>query len=142
MTSPPVAALVGEALTRYPEPVRARLLEIREVIFTVAAGTEGVGTLTETLKWGEPAYLTEASGSGTTIRIGTTKTAPRDCAVLFNCRTSLIGTLRTRFAEDFAFEGNRALIVPVAGPLPHEPLAFCIRAALTYHRRASGPYHR
>ena len=28
-----------------------------------------VGPLTETLKWGEPAYLTEVTKAGTTVRI-------------------------------------------------------------------------
>jgi hypothetical protein len=133
--SPPVPRPVAEALSRYPDPVRARLLEIREAIFAAASETEGVGPLIETLKWGEPAYLTEASRSGTTIRLGTTRSAPGECAVLFNCKTTLVETFRTHFADDFAFEGNRALIVRVTGPLPEEPLMLCLRAALTYHRR-------
>jgi hypothetical protein len=78
------------------------------------------------------------SKSGTTIRLGTTKSAPEECAVLFNCQTTLVEMFRTHFADDFAFEGNRALIVPVAGRLPEEPLMLCLRAALTYHRRKGG----
>ena len=135
MTSPPVPGPDAEALSRYPAQVRARLLEIREIVFAVAAETEAIGPLTETLKWGEPAYLTEACRSGTTIRLGTTKSAPEDCAVLFNCKTTLVGMFRTHFPDAFAFEGNRALIVPASGALPREPLKLCLHAALTYHRR-------
>jgi hypothetical protein len=135
MKSPPVPGPVAEALSRYPEPVRARLLKIREIVFAVATETEGIGPLTETLKWGEPAYLTEASKSGTTIRLGTTKSAPEECAVLFNCKTTLVETFRTHFTDDFTFEGNRALVVPIARALPHEPLKLCLHAALTYRRR-------
>lgn len=135
MNTPPVPALVAEALSRYREPVRARLLELREMVFAVAAETEGVGPLTETLKWGEAAYLTEASKSGTTIRLGTIKSAPEECAVLFNCKTTLVETFRTHFADTFAFEGNRALVVSTPGALPREPLMLCLRAALTYHRQ-------
>jgi hypothetical protein len=142
MTSPPIPKPVAEALSRYPAPVRTRLLEIREAIFAVASETEGVGPLTETLKWGEPAYLTEASKSGTTIRLGTTRLAVEKCAVLFNCKTTLVETFQTHFADDFAFEGNRALVVPISGPLPLEPLMFCLRAALTYHRRKRAPIAR
>ncbi len=133
-SSPPIPAPIAEVLSRYPEPMRARLLEVREAIFAVAAETEGVGPLTETLKWGEPAYLTGASGSGTTVRLGAARSAPRKCAVLFNCRTTLIETFRSHFADDFAFEGNRALVLAGTGPLPREPLKLCLRAALTYHR--------
>ena len=135
MTGPPVPGPIVEALSHYPEPFRLRLLDIRELVYAVAAETEGVGPLTETLKWGEPAYLTEQSKSGTTIRLGATRAAPGACAVLFNCKTTLVETFRSHFAEDFAFEGNRALLVPVTGTLPREPLMLCLRAALTYHRR-------
>lgn len=141
MTAPPVPGPIVMALSRYSEPARARLMEIREIIFAVAAETEGVGPLTETLKWAEPAYLTEASKIGTTIRLGATRSAPNECAVLFNCRTTLVETFRTHFSDVFTFEGNRALVVPTASPLLHGPLALCLYAALTYHRRnGSGPF--
>lgn len=135
MTSPPVPAAVAEVLSRYPAQLRARLLEIREIIFAAAAETGGTGPLTETLRWGEPAYLTQISKSGTTIRLGTTRSAPEACAVLFNCKTTLVETFRTHFPDDFAFEGNRALLMPITRALPQEALKLCLRAALTYHRR-------
>lgn len=138
MKVPPVPGAVTEALSRYPEPVRTRLLEIREIVFSVAAETKDIGALTETLKWGEPAYLTEASKSGSTIRLGATKSEPDKCAVLFNCKTTLVETFRAHFADDFAFEGNRALIVPATGAFSREPLMLCLRAALTYHRSKAG----
>lgn len=138
MNSPPVPGPVAEALARHPEPVRTRLLELRELVFAAAAESEGVGPLTEMLKWGQPAYLTEASGSGTTIRLGVTKSVPEECAVLFNCKTTLVQSFRSHFADVFAFEGNRALVVPTAGALPREPLMLCLCAALTYHRRKRG----
>lgn len=135
MTNLPVPAAIAEALGHHPEPVRLQLLEVRDLVFAVAAETEGVGPLTETLKWGEPAYLTETSKSGTTIRLGVSKSAPDQCAVFVNCQTTLIDTFRTLFANDFTFEGNRALIIPATGDFPREALALCLRAALTYHRQ-------
>ncbi|HWU17239.1 MAG TPA: DUF1801 domain-containing protein [Devosia sp.] len=132
-SAPPVPEPITQALARYPEPIRQRLSEIRELIFTTAAQTTGVGPLTETLKWGEPAYLTEASRSGSTIRLGMVRSAPDKCAILFNCKTNLIDTFRAHFAGDFTFDGNRALLLPATVPIPAQPLALCLRAALTYH---------
>ncbi len=66
--SRPMPAGVAAAFSVFPDRVRARLLEVRDLIFETAASAGGVGPLTETLKWGEPAYLTEATGSGSTIR--------------------------------------------------------------------------
>ncbi|MDH4442722.1 MAG: DUF1801 domain-containing protein [Rhizobium sp.] len=112
------------------------------MIYTVAAEIGDIGPLTETLKWGEPAYLTEASRSGTTIRLGTIKRWPDDSAVLFNCKTSLVDMFRTVFAADFTFEGNRALVIPAHRALPRAPLMVCLSTALTYHRQKGGGFRK
>lgn len=70
---PEIPADVAVAFAAFPDPVRVQLLEVRRLIFATAAETSGVGPLTETLKWGEPAYLTEATVSGSTIRLGPLK---------------------------------------------------------------------
>jgi hypothetical protein len=111
------------AFDAFPAVVRRRLVEVRRLIFETAARLDGVAPLTETLKWGEPAYLTKATGSGSSIRLGQRKSADRACAVFFNCRTTLVATFRAQFPEAFAYEGDR--------------LSFCLAMALTYHRRAS-----
>lgn len=132
---PALPADVAAAFAAFPEPVRLRLLEVRRLIFATAAETAGVGPLTEALKWGEPAYLTEATGSGSTIRLGWSRPPAGMAAVLFNCRTTLVRTFRDQFPETFAFHGNRAILVDPFVPLPAGPLALCLAAALTYHRR-------
>ena len=55
---------VAAAFAAFPEHVRARLLEARDLIFATAASMEGVGPLKETLKWGEPAYLSSDAQEG------------------------------------------------------------------------------
>jgi len=131
LTPPDVAA----AFSAFPACVRTRLLEVRNLIFETAAALEAVGPLTETLKWGEPAYLTEATGSGSTIRLAWSRSAERDCAVLFNCRTTLVDDFRERFPGVFAYEKNRAILLDARKPLPKIPLSTCLGMALTYHRR-------
>jgi Domain of unknown function (DU1801) len=108
---------------------------VRDLIFETAASIEDVGPLTETLKWGEPAYLTEATGSGSTIRLGRLRSAQRQCAVLFNCRTTLVDDFRDQFPDAFAYEKNRAILLDPGKPLPEAPLSACLVMALTYHRR-------
>jgi Domain of unknown function (DU1801) len=132
---PPIPADVTAAFSVFPDRVRARLLEVRDLIFETAAGAKGVGPLTETLKWGEPAYLTAATGSGSTIRLGWFRSSERDCAVLFNCRTTLVDDFRSRFPDVFVYEKNRAILLDVSKPLPEIPLSACLAMALIYHRR-------
>ncbi len=125
---------VVAAFACFPEATLAQLLEIRRLIFSIAASTEGVGPVAETLKWGDPAYLTEATRSGSTIRLGWTRDAPDDCAVLFHCRTTLVETFRERFPDAFRYQKNRAILLKSAEPLSVE-LAECLGMALTYHQR-------
>ena len=133
--SPPIPADVAAVFAAFPERVRARLLEVRNLIFETAAASESVGPLTETLKWGEPAYLTEATRSGTTIRLGWVRSSERKCAVLFNCRTTLVDDFREQFPDVFVYEKNRAILLDANKPLPRVPLSTCLGMALTYHRR-------
>ncbi len=126
---------VAAVFSAFPEPVRTQLLKVRDLIFEAAAGVDGVGPLTETLKWGEPAYLTEATGSGSTIRLGWFRSSGRECAVLFNCRTKLVDDFRNQFSDAFAYEKNRAVLLDAGKPLPEAPLSACLVMALTYHRR-------
>lgn len=126
---------VAKVFADYPTVMRRKLLLLRELILQTAASTEGVGEIEETLKWGEPAYLTSKSKSGSTIRIDWKKARPSEYAMYFNCNTMLVETFRTLFPRDFKFEGNRAIIFNASEAVPTDSLVFCVAAALTYHRR-------
>ena len=125
----PAPASVAAAFAAFPPDARGLLEGVRAAIFDVAEDT-GAGPLTETLKWGEPAYLTEATKSGTTIRLGLVGGAP---AVLFHCQTTLVEGFRADLPDAFAYSGNRALIL--APGYDREALALCLARALTYKRR-------
>ena len=126
---------VARAFKTYPAPMRRRLLRLRQLILDTAAAA-GVGRLEETLRWGEPAYVT-ATGSGSTIRIDRRRQNPKQYAISFHCRTTLVGTFRTAFPDTFTFEGNRAIVFDEGDPVPVRELAVCIETALTYYRKAS-----
>ncbi len=132
---PCMDAAVAKAFDAYPANIRRRLMELRALIFHVAAATDGVGEIEETLKWGEPAYLTSQTGSGSTLRIGWKASAPSQYAMYFHCQTSLIETFRTLFPAEFTFAGNRAIVFDESDTVPMDALAFCVSAALTYHHR-------
>ncbi|MET4803319.1 DUF1801 domain-containing protein [Bradyrhizobium sp. LB11.1] len=132
MTEPLLPREVSRAFDAFPLPIRRRLLDVRKLIFATAAAHDGIGPLTETLKWGEPAYLTEQSGSGSTIRLGRVKDSEH-AAILFNCKTTLIDTFRERFSDQFEYRQTRALLLNVVGALPKQELTICLSLALTYH---------
>ena len=126
---------VAQAFDAYPPTMRRKLLRLRSLILETAAVTDGVGAVEETLKWGEPAYLTSQTKSGSTIRLGWKKSKPSQYAIYFNCSTNLVETFRTLFPVKLHFEGNRAIVFDEDAKLPARELSFCIAAALTYHQR-------
>jgi len=127
---PPDVAAAFEAL---PAQARPRLFALRDLILRVAEETDGVGEIIETLKWGEPSYLTVRPKSGSTVRLGVSKD---DRPALFcHCQTSLIADFRTRYPTSFDYEGNRGLVLKDGEDIPQAELEHCIAMALTYHKR-------
>jgi len=128
---------VAAAFGAFPVRQRDRLLAVRNLVFETAALTPAIGALVESLKWGEPAYRPSRARVGTTVRLGVPPSAPHACAVLVNCRTTLMATFRDLYPDRFRFEGERALILPMDRPLAAEALRHCLSLALTYHLRAA-----
>ena len=124
---------VAAAFDNYPRGIRAKLLRLRELIFATASATSGVGELEETLKWGEPAYLTPESRSGSTIRLGWRQARPTEYALYFHCQTSLVESFRAMFPDQLRYEGNRAIVFDLSDAVPARELGACISLALTYH---------
>jgi len=125
---------VARLFKTYPPALRGKLMALRELVFDTADRTPGVGALTETLKWGQPSYLTEETGSGTTVRIDRLK-AGDGYAVYFHCQSGLVGQFRTLYANTFRYQGQRAILFGVDDRVPTSELGHCIALALTHHAR-------
>jgi hypothetical protein len=117
----------------YPAKTRAKLMFLRRLIFDVATETQGVGPLVETLKWGQPGYVTSESGSGSTIRIDRVKSRDGRYAMYFHCQTTLVDTFREIYRDEFGYEGNRGIVFHENDEIPVQELSHCISLALTYH---------
>ncbi|MBM9500386.1 DUF1801 domain-containing protein [Leptospira sp. 201903071] len=124
---------VAEVFRTYPKEIREKLLSVRELIFQIAKATEGVGVLEETLKWGQPSYLTPETKSGSTIRVDRVPSEENLYALFFHCQTNLVETFRELFPKKIQFEGNRCILLNAKDPIPTKELSVCISMALTYH---------
>lgn len=129
---------VASLFSSYPKATRARLMEIRDLIFDVAAKTDGVGDLEEGLRWGQASFLTTTSGSGSTVRIDAAGDAG-GVAVYFICTTNLVESFVSLYPGAFNAEKNRALRFGPDDQIPAEELAHCLGLALTYHARNKPP---
>lgn len=126
---------VAAVFRAYPAELRRKLLDLRALIFEVAGRTEGVGRLTEALKWGQPSYLTEETRSGTTVRIDRLKKGD-GYALYVHCQSGLVPKFRDLYPDTFRYEGKRALVFDTDARLPLSELRHCIGLALTHHLRA------
>ena len=120
---------VLEIFETYPEEIKSKLMFLRQLIFEVASRTDGVGELEETLKWGQPSYLTTQTKSGSLIRIDQIKSQEEMYAMFFHCQTTLVDTFKEMYRDKFEFDGNRSLIFSVKNKVPVKELSHCISMA-------------
>ena len=127
---------VAEIFRHYPERMRQNLLFLRRLVLDAALETEGVGAVEETLKWGEPSYV---SKGGSTVRIDWKENNPHQYAMYFHCKTKLVDTFKELYRDKFKFEGSRAIVFNEGDEIPIEELKHCIALSLTYHARKHLP---
>lgn len=125
MTSAP------EIYDKYAHPMQRDLLAMRDIILQTATETEGVGQIEETLKWGQPSFLTAKPKSGSTIRLDAVDDT--SYALYFICHTHLVDKFKELYPDTFTYNGNRALVFEIGDSLPEPELKHCIAMALTYH---------
>jgi len=126
-TNPDVATVFD----KYPDWARKKVNNLRRLIIETAKETESVTRLEETLKWGEPSYLTK---HGSTIRIDWKEKTPDQYALYFKCTSKLIPTFKTVYQDTFKYEGDRAIVFHKNDEVPEKELKRCIAAGLTYHK--------
>jgi hypothetical protein len=105
---------VKQKFETYPKNISGLLHTIRELIFNVAQ-QDGIANIEETLKWGEPSYV---SSIGSTVRFDWKPKYPDQYGIYFNCKTVLIETFKEIYGDIFEYEGNRALIFKIEQPIP------------------------
>ena len=124
---------VSAVFNSYPQEIRTRLIFLRLLILNTADSLEEVGELKETLKWGEPSYLTPKTKSGSTIRIAWKKTQEEKYSIYFKCTANIVPAFKEKYPNEFRFGGNRSIDFNIDDEVPVKELKCCIALALTYH---------
>jgi hypothetical protein len=126
-TDPKVEAIFAN----YPDSVRDKMQYLRQLVIETAEETESVNHLEETLKWGEPSFVTK---NGSTLRMDWKEKMPNQYAMYFQCTSRLVDTFRLVFDDKFQFEGKRAIVFQLNRKIPESELKECIKASLIYHK--------
>lgn len=127
---------VASVFNHYPKTIKQQLMFIRQLILDTASEIDDVSKIEESLKWGEPSYL---SNKGSAVRLGWKESQPDQYKVLFHCQSKLVDTFRELYRNKFNFEGNRAIVFDDGEVVPVKELKHCISMALTYHDRKHLP---
>ncbi len=120
-----------EKIANFPDFVRGNLQFLRELIHEVANEITEIDNLEETLKWGEPSFVTKG---GSTLRMDWKKKTPEQYQLYFKCTSRLVETFKIVHGDFFNYEKSRAIIFKLDQKVPVKELKQCIKAALTYHK--------
>lgn len=130
----PIDSEVAAVFDTYPKKIKKKLMFLRQLIFDTAVSLDEIGELEETLKWGEPSYLTPESKSGSTIRIAWKESQEEQYSIFFKCTANLVPVFKEKYPQKFKFGGNRSINFNLKDDVPIKELKQCIALALTYHR--------
>ncbi|EGR2558748.1 DUF1801 domain-containing protein [Vibrio alginolyticus] len=127
--------VVKARFDEYPENVRLRLEELRNLVFQIASELD-LGEIDESLKWGEPSYSVK---TGSPLRMDWKLKSPNNYYLFFNCQTKLVDTFRELYGAELEFQGNRAIVLSLSKQLPETAIKSCLELALSYQQRKSLP---
>ncbi|GAB5470894.1 MAG: hypothetical protein Kilf2KO_39240 [Rhodospirillales bacterium] len=129
---------IRAAFDSLPPETRGLCEALRGLALQVAEEHPEIGPLTETLKWGEPAYLTEATGAGSTLRIWRSK-GDRRPALFVNCQTTLVEQFKAHYPATFDYRDSRAVVLTSPVEEVREALKHCMALTFTYRLRKRRP---
>lgn len=118
---------------QWPAPARARFDALRAAILS-AAHDANVGPVTESLKWGQPAWRPASPRTGSTLRLNWSPDTPDVLTAYVDCKTDLAQRMASLY-PDLTNDGRRALALPLNAPLDTQPIAHLAAMTLTYHRK-------
>jgi len=117
-------------INNIPPKPKLKLNYLRKLIIKVASEDDLIEEIEETLKWGEPSYLTK---KGSTLRINWNPKTPEQYAIYFKCTSKLVPTFKEVYNDLFNYENNRAIVFKLDDVIPEKELIECIRVTLNYH---------
>lgn len=123
-------------MANYPDFVRDKLQLLRDLVLETAKEIPEIENIEETLKWGEPSFVTK---NGSTLRIDWKSKTPNQYQMYFKCTSRLVETFKVVFGEFFTYEKNRAIIFQRDQEIPVSELKACIKATLIYHTVKDDP---
>jgi len=126
----PLSPDILNVIALWPQQAQQHLLAARTIAFDVAQDKPST-QLTESLKWGEPAW--RPLKGGTTLRMSWK--AERSALGLFvDCKTDLCARMQHDFPEAFDYAAPRALYLATDAAFPKDALRHLAKMTFRYKR--------
>jgi len=122
---------VESVFNKKDKPIQEKLRMLRALIIETATEIGEIKQLEETLKWGEPSFLTK---HGSTLRMDWKKKTPNQYQLYFKCTSRLVETFKEVYGSNFEYEKSRAIVFQIDQEIPLIEVKNCIKAALIYHK--------
>ena len=126
---------VEAKFSNYPTVIIPKMGFLRKLVLDTAKEI-GITEIEETLKWGEPSYLTK---KGSTLRMDWKAKKPNQYAMYFKCTSKLVLTFKEVFGDTFNYETTRAIVFKLDDPVPIKELKKCIAVTFEYHNIKDQP---
>ncbi len=115
----------------YPDKVKQPMLDLRKLVLTTVKYMDEEVILEETLKWGEPSYLTK---HGSTLRMDWKSRSPDQYALYFKCTSKLVPAFKSVYGDRLQYETTRAIIFKIEESIDTDLISRCIEVCLRYHK--------
>lgn len=130
---PPLAPDLLNTFALWPDAAQSHALTIRTTCWQVAEAAQ-TGPLSESLKWGQPAWRPIRPRTGSTLRLSWNAATPDRLDLFVDCKTDLAARITERFPDAFDSDERRRLSVATDRALPMEALRHLAQLTFTYHR--------
>ncbi len=130
----PIGPDILNTIAAWPPSAQQHLLSARAIAFETAE-TASTGPLSESLKWGQPAWRPSRPRTGSTLRLNWSPDWPGQLLAYVDCKTDLASQMSTRFPQQFGNDGRRSLAFDLDVPLPQDAIAQLAHLTFTYHRQ-------
>lgn len=118
----------------WPMEAQTSFARIREVILDAAQNAD-IGPVTESLKWGQPAWRPERPRTGSTLRLNWSVDQPETIALFVDCKTTISAEMFAAYPDEFSYETNRAMRLQLGAEIPKSAIAHLAQVTFTYHRK-------
>lgn len=123
-----------ELIASWPAPAQHATWACRTLFHEIAREND-LGRLSESLKWGQPAWRPERPRTGSTLRLNWSPAAVDHLAFYVDCKTDLAARMQHLYPALPFNDGRRHIAISLAGPLPEKAIAHLAVMTFAYHRK-------